>query len=540
MRFRGVKVIVRDGLEVTDQLRRDMFLAWQDLQLLHATQPGLQYKYMISGNKSWKVSSLNGVDRIELLGYPPEKKEEKREPKIRQRKRVYVWPAFEAFSSEKEHIGYVVARGGGWKSPYEFIPKTSADRSDIFEWGQWLENYESPPFDSLDTYLKAKPICRIKDVDYQDIPPIGTKNRMFKCLAEYEETQVDGYDPAGWEPLSGQNPFGQYFCYALTPFWKSYNEKRLFDITYGKAGETGEEPPMHPIKWWYYTTWDANTEAVNALTTSIKQATGVMSALRILGGTYEGTIEGCPVRVATSDYHTYVIEEYTWPYMFQGDLQNKMMPAYEYGDGSENPLITRNTTTYQYTLSASEDYVSDNLDFSSKRSSTEDLNHFALLYYRFLGQAARSVSWQYDHSLLPFCDLPGDIPLIWEDDASLFVNLSGQEFIVGDYTYSDLEYVNSDRNANNAIRYYRVGNTEYLLCMADVTSYMEPDNLIHHYVFVSKSDDKVVFDDSVVLTEGSDGYTTLPEVLDLDGNSVLITNRFRLIRETVTIIEEYI
>jgi len=88
MQFRGVKVVLRDGLEPTKQVRQDIFNAWETLQGLHRTQPGGQYKYAISGNKSWKVSSLNGVDRIEVLGYKP-KVEKKPVEKLIKLKRNY-------------------------------------------------------------------------------------------------------------------------------------------------------------------------------------------------------------------------------------------------------------------------------------------------------------------------------------------------------------------------------------------------------------------------------------------------------------------
>ena len=83
MQFRGVEVKMRDGLDVTDQVHQDMYHAWLDLQNLHRTHPGSQYKSMVS-DKGWKVSSLSGVDEIKLLGgYHIVREEEKEEKKIK-------------------------------------------------------------------------------------------------------------------------------------------------------------------------------------------------------------------------------------------------------------------------------------------------------------------------------------------------------------------------------------------------------------------------------------------------------------------------
>lgn len=78
MQYKGTKVVLRDGLELTKQVQQDIVIAWQQLQNLHRTQPGKQYKCMVSG-KGWKISSLDGRDKIEILGYKQEEKKEEKE-----------------------------------------------------------------------------------------------------------------------------------------------------------------------------------------------------------------------------------------------------------------------------------------------------------------------------------------------------------------------------------------------------------------------------------------------------------------------------
>lgn len=78
MQFRGAKVVLRDGLDLTDQVKQDIYTAWLALQNLNRMQPGMQYKSMVS-SKGWKVSSLNGKEKIEILGYLEEFKEEEKE-----------------------------------------------------------------------------------------------------------------------------------------------------------------------------------------------------------------------------------------------------------------------------------------------------------------------------------------------------------------------------------------------------------------------------------------------------------------------------
>ncbi len=84
MQYRGTKVIIRDGLTVTARVKQDIYKAWLKLQNLHRTHPGAQYKAKLAGHGGWKISSLNGVDVINILGYPEgEEEEKKKKPKFK-------------------------------------------------------------------------------------------------------------------------------------------------------------------------------------------------------------------------------------------------------------------------------------------------------------------------------------------------------------------------------------------------------------------------------------------------------------------------
>jgi hypothetical protein len=147
-----------------------MFLAWQDLQLLHATHPGLQYKHKFGGNKSWKVSSLGGVDRIELLGYPKEEKPIVIKPKIRQRKKIFIWPAFEVTDISGNDLGIVICRGGGFEPPYEFI--SSQDIPD----GKLPEDLPDAPAGELPEKRNWRGIPRgynVNSILYEDLETAG-------------------------------------------------------------------------------------------------------------------------------------------------------------------------------------------------------------------------------------------------------------------------------------------------------------------------------------------------------------------------------
>ncbi len=142
MQFRGTKVILRDGLDVTDQVRRDIYSAWLQLQNLHRTNPGPQYKSITSG-KGWRISSMDGKDKIEILGYYKKEAPEVSLPRVKVRKKFNYYPTIDAFDSQQSnsnHIGYVLCLGGGFNPPYEFIeidpvPRAEYNCFDVQETG---------------------------------------------------------------------------------------------------------------------------------------------------------------------------------------------------------------------------------------------------------------------------------------------------------------------------------------------------------------------------------------------------------------------
>ena len=78
MRFRGVPVKLRDGLELTDQTKNDIYQAWLDLQQLKLTQGDNDHAAALGEGGRWRVACSYGREWIDILGYNPKEKKKKR------------------------------------------------------------------------------------------------------------------------------------------------------------------------------------------------------------------------------------------------------------------------------------------------------------------------------------------------------------------------------------------------------------------------------------------------------------------------------
>jgi hypothetical protein len=576
MRFRGVKVILRDGLEVTDQLRKDMFLAWQDLQLLHATQPGPQYKYKVGGNKSWKVSSLNGVDRIELLGYPPEKKQEKRRPKIRQRDQVLIWPAFEVYTrnwGRGDYKGIVICRGGGFEPPYEFIPKELFPK-EVLPYDE--PDQSAGPLPEERNWLgisKRKDVIRLR---YEDLEPIGIAEAT-DCWASglpytsgttFSSPEIRSQACTYYEELVTNSEMCVAEGYPAEWTEKHYNAiARAYQSWTSIATRSDQKVMSYRIEGdpdWEY--WDSYTYYYTKDSSGTFNP-GTKPTARILNtptnwyhhesGSGSGEV---PITQETGRKYNFASDA-PWPdtiYWFvyctydngytQQDTEDWVVSLVEdniaAGAGysnSEYPRMQLGVSNYSSTTEIVDVYffgwdtaVYDNDTFAflvQENISTRVLTYNDTGYYPLLAEECPG-----DHS---YQGGPAESDLQTTSAYSDYVFVLNQDRMVVDVGSASMTYTQVDTEDiklfKNGDRYDAMGSFYVYESDSSWNLIRECFGFSH---IMQAGENPAILTTTLFNSFGFD-YQPLPDITDDDGNA-LYPYFYRLIRETVTIIEEYI
>ncbi len=547
MQFRGTKVVLRDGLELTDQTKQDIYTAWLQLQNLHRTQPGSQYKAMTAGHGSWKVSSLNGKDIIEILGYTDKPIFEEPKPKVRVRKRINYLPAIEAYNEERTFVGYVIARGGGFKPPYEFITKETIEEIDPFWWGQWLSSgYEVPPFERIDEFLRHKKMKQEKRILWE-IPPSGTQNRIYECSLKEPSSSVMNYEQLSWRVVECGKmlyhpgfatqtpvPFTPYYYPFITlegrPTCHDYkNQLDNYRFTIGPGG--------HEPSYWESLAYQPLESIIDIYKGQYQYDYDKIEEMVL---TTEGTKDTYP-----PNWGQLSIAELTeWFYHNDGVYRiEETHVAREYS--SWNPM----DCTYSYNNcsmfeTTTDIYTADLRGFWSHSSSAIDAEHYSIAYtvyereYHFDSKkdlcpdcSPDGNAWDYmSDPLYPFeCEVrkPGRYTETDVKKYTVYVALSNRVFDISSDFIDNTPYAYD-------VRYYNVGNLEFGLVFI-----YESSAGFAHYVFTTTNGMSATIEHSVKF-DGPRTKHLLTGITDQDGAPLYGKGYFRLIKEEFTIVEEVI
>lgn len=470
------------------------------------------------------VLSQHGLDTAKIFVPPTVTPEE---PRVREETSVIYYPAFEAYNADQEHIGYVIARGGGWQSPYEFVSMPEIDEIDPFEWGQWFYSFDSQPFDSIDDFLEPN-LFYISDIPREhrklyEIPPTGVRNTMFHCYQE-------DIDLTGTGAATGVEDM--YFCPILPPSGpgriagtmigirssiKSLHAARTMRFTVGEKGEIGTYPEGYPDEWsdgnykpmdvvydWeqgtYSTDWDGSRAVPRA-------------------GAF-ATIDGEESEWSCHSLKTAIEEIWTQP----APLSGANLAWSQFWDFY--PL----TTTLDGHDSSYGPYL-----YSPSYSSVDDFDHYGVCYNVSTYDSSVSINnTSTDADLLligttllfflpAFSETYGTGPntqmvTTHIKNKTTFINVSGKSF----------EVPTTDVPKRIWPRYYRVGDSEFFIASLQ---FKNGDEWSHRYTFVSKTNDQSFFDYEVTF-DGA--WHEIPGVTDGDGGTIYGNGKFRLVREDTT------
>lgn len=469
-----------------------------------------------------QVLSQHGFDSARI--YVPPRHQEQHKEAERFREEVLFIPAWDAFDADRNHVGYVLARGEGWNGPYEFIPKTEADVSSDFEEGQYLENYSSMPFDSIDEYLKFKFIWTIKYGDppietlYFDVPPTGTINRIFDTNPEPPTATLEFTDTNAGDEYCATEISTNYW--QISKLWMHETTRattltRTINFTMGPEGQT---PGWHPDEWDNLTGWDGyNYETVYGGYKPLSTSLGFFSG----GENYYGSgwINGWITLDSWTTSHVYYseAEALAGAHSLTNEfylLDVSSFPTWiRYIDGI---IFGAECVSGEY-----EDVRETNMpgEYSSKYSSAEDSEHYGIYYDVFHQTLTRSgFKADGEGDLCPAkfdgCD---DVDLSSTEDkySTYHVAVSGETWDIS--SYGQPSYCTP--------RYFRVGETEFFLACFEYDE-------TYRFLYISKGSE-TKFDMSVTFEEDSEeswGFK-FPGVTDYNGNPLYGQMNMRIIQE---------
>jgi len=173
------------------------------------------------------VMSQHGLDTANI--YVPF--EEVLEPQYRESTVVSYWPAFNAHDADRDFIGVIVCRGGGFRPPYEFIPTDEVLPTDRPNNVDFVEDPE-------------KRIWEYNGKKYTDIMP-----------GKYtpEQTVMDA--PNNVSTLTWQTELGVVPCcdppdmYAFAGYYNEYERSQNFNHRLGVTFGPSSYPKWPSVPW---------------------------------------------------------------------------------------------------------------------------------------------------------------------------------------------------------------------------------------------------------------------------------------------------
>lgn len=447
------------------------------------------------------------------------------EPEYREREETSYLPAFNAYNSDRDFIGVIICRGGGFEPPYEFIPTKD----------------ELPDDTPDDVDFEERPDIRkweYNDKQYEDIIPTGKYN-VHETVSE---------TPNNAATLTWKYELGS-ICQDNDGFAGYFNEYvRTNNYNHNKAATFGPDSDTYwPSIYW---------EGVDKYYRKPREFTlnlGERSFYdRYVGSGDTGFVEdigfslGPPCEDSVPEAEAIAIAAFpAWALSWDPETtHNPEWGRTLIGDFKEWEDFAWQSTSAQIYSHYNVERTA--FDFGGDYiGSIEDPDHFAIFYSTWDYKITEIVSFGYAGD--PFKCLPyepddcGREPYYGIDrttvyDIELFkIGLSGLIYNLADYP----EMLGADSVQNYRVRHFRIGGdeSEYEIGLYWILG--RTDSNKSNYIMVKKSQDGEII--ITPLTDNSpwEYQYALADLKDSDGNAVYILDygNFRLISETVTIKE---
>lgn len=446
------------------------------------------------------------------------------EPEYREREEITYLPAFNAYNSDKDFIGVIICRGGGFEPSYEFIP-TKEELPD-----------DTP--DDVD-FEEAADLRKwgYNDKRYEDIIPTGKYN-MHRTVSE---------TPNNASTLTWKYTFGS-ICQDDDGFAGYFNRyERTNTYNHNKAATFGEDSDTY----WQPVYWEGVDNYYRKPREFILNLGELPFYDRYIGYGDTGLVEtigfasGPPCGDSVPEAEAIARAAFsTWELAWNPDTthypESGRTLVGDYREWEE--FAWQSTAAQIYSHYNVEQIIFDFGDVFI--GSIEDPDHFAVIYSTWKYKRTETVSFDYTGNpfeCLPYeadnCghgrgDYHGIEETIFYDIEKFKLGLSGLIYNIADYP----EILGAIPIQDYRVRHFRIGGYEIGLYW--LLGYVDSD-YISNYIMVKKSQDGEIIVTPLTGNSPWNSWYEFPDLKDSEGSPVYIKDygHFRLISETVTIKE---